>query len=100
MASSYPRKFNVGRGSELLYNEELHKNFEATKHLLDVPEDTAVPVTQLDGALWLKREKGLNELKTWVKNEGRYVNIFANKFQIVDQITNTVIPPNPVPGQL
>jgi len=100
MASSYPRKFNVGRGSELLYNEELHKNFEATKHLLDVPEDTAVPITQLDGALWLKREKGLNELKTWVKNEGRYVNIFANKFQIVDQITNTVIPPNPVPGQL
>mgnify|MGYP000973513401 CR=1 FL=1 len=100
LALPYPRRFNAGRGSELLYNEELHKSFEATRHLLDRPDDMSVPKTQLDGALWLKREGGRNELKTWVKSENRFVNIFAEKFQITDQITNTIIPSKPVRGQL
>lgn len=99
MALSYPRRFNAGRGSELLYNEELHKSFEATRHLLDRPDELSVPKTQLDGALWLQRRDGNNELKTWVKSENRFVDVFANKFQIIDQMTSAVMPAKPVHGQ-
>ena len=98
--AQYPRKFQCGRGSELLYNPELHKDFEATRHLLDQPEGESVPKTQLDGALWLKRKNGDNELKTWDKAKGQFVNVFENKFQITDKILSPVAPANPVAGQL
>ena len=100
LALPYPRKFNVGRGSELIYNEELHKNFEATRHLLDKPEGDIEPKTPLDGALWLKRKDGKNHLKTWVKARNQYVNLFEEKFKITDYIMSANTPKDPVEGQL
>ena len=100
MALPYPRKFNAGRGSELIYNEELHKNFEATRHLLDKPEGDIEPKTPLDGALWLKRKNNRNHLKTWVQSKGQFVNIFADKFKITEYIMSPSAPSEPVEGQL
>lgn len=100
MALPYPRKFNAGRGSELIYNEELHKNFEATRHLLDKPEGDIEPKTPLDGALWLKRKDGKNHLKTWVQEQSRFVNLFDDKFKITDYIMSINMPKDPVEGQL
>ena len=95
----YDRKFNVGRQSEQIFNEELHKMYESTKHLLDVPEDKhSVPEAKLDGSLWLDRSK--NELKSYNKATNTWNIIFQKKFQIVDQITNILPPSNPVLGQL
>ena len=99
MTVPYDRKFNVGRQSEQLYNEELHKIYESIKHLLDIPDNKhAVPEAKLDGSLWLDRNK--NELKTYQKASNEWIPIFKNKFQIVDQITNVLPPDNPVVGQL
>lgn len=99
MTLPYSRSFNAGRQSELLYNEELHKNFESTRHLLDVPEGkNSVPEAKLDGSLWLNRKT--NELKSYHQSSKKWKNIFAEKFQIVDQITNQLPPESPVIGQL
>ena len=100
MGLPYSRKFTLGRQSELLYGEELHKNFESTKHLLDKPEDGTEPQPQLDGALWLKRTEQDNELKTFNKATHKFENVFKRKFQITDHITSVSPPQNPVPGQL
>lgn len=100
MTLPYSRKFNAGRGSELIYNEELHKNFEATRHLLDKPEGDVEPKTPLDGSLWLKRKDGKNHLKTWVQAKNRYVNLFEEKFKITDYIMSMSTPKDPVEGQL
>lgn len=99
MTLPYDRKFNVGRQSEQIFNEELHKMYESTKHLLDVPENKhSVPEAKLDGSLWLDRSK--NELKSYNKATDTWNTIFQKKFQIVDQITNIFPPSNPVLGQL
>lgn len=99
MALPYKRSFNAGRQSELLFNEELHKNFEQTRHLLDIPEGkNSVPEAVLDGSLWLDRKK--NELNTYVKSSNSWKNIFGNKFQIIDQMTSIMPPSNPVVSQL
>ena len=98
MALPYDRKFNAGRQSELLYNEELHKNFEQTRHLLDVPKGkNSVPEAVLDGSLWLDRKK--NELKSYVKSSKSWKNIFSQKFQIIDQMMSQLPPANPVVSQ-
>lgn len=99
MPLSYDRKFTIGRGSELLYNEDLHYNYEAIRHILDTPKGKdATPTAKLDGALWLDKKK--NELNTYVKPSNTWKNVFAEKFQIVDQITNELPPDHPVLGQL
>ncbi len=99
MALPYDRKFNVGRQSEQLYNEELHKIYESIKHLLDMPENKhSTPEAKLDGSIWLDRRK--NELMTYVQSSKTWIPIFKSKFQIVDQITNILPPDNPVLGQL
>ena len=99
MALPYDRKFNVGRQSEQIFNEELHKMYESTRHLLDVPPDKhSVPEAKLDGSLWLDRSN--NELKSYEKATNSWNTIFQKKFQIVDQITNVLPPDNPVLGQL
>ena len=60
--ADYPRKFTVGRQSEQLYNEELHKIYESVKHLLDVPASNRLtPEAVLHGSLWLNLNA--NELK-------------------------------------
>ena len=95
----YDRKFNVGRQSEQLLNEELHKMYESIRHLLDVPDNKhATPEAKLNGSLWLDLEK--NELKYYDKPSDTWKIIFKSKFQIVDQITNILPPNDPVIGQL
>lgn len=99
MTLPYNRKFNVGRQSEQLYNEELHKIYESIRHLLDIPDNKhATPEAKLHGSLWLDLEK--NELKYYDKPSDEWRIIFKSKFQIVDQITNVLPPDNPVIGQL
>lgn len=99
MALPYNRKFNKGRQSELFYNEDLSKNYEAIRHLLDTPtEQEGTPVAKVDGALWLNLKE--NALKRYHKNTGVWENLFSAKFQITDQITNINPSSNPVLGQL
>lgn len=99
MATLYQRNFTVGRNSEQLYNEELHKIYESIKHLLETPENNALaPTAKLDGSIWLNRKD--NTLKTYQKSTGKWKNIFDSKFQITDSITNQYPPSNPIKGQL
>lgn len=99
MSLPYDRKFNAGRQSEQLYNEELHKMYESMRHLLDIPEGKkTTPTAKLDGSLWLDRAK--NELKSFDKSTYTWRPIFDNKFKIVDEITSQLPPENPVLGQL
>ena len=99
LALPYKRDFNRGHQSELLYNEELHKQYRSTKHLLDIPEGkNSTPQGVLDGELWLKRPN--DELKTYHRKTNTWHNIFASKFQITDEIMNIYPPANPIPGQL
>ena len=99
MATLYQRNFTVGRSSEQLYNEELHKIYESIKHLLEIPENNALaPTAKLDGSIWLNRKD--NTLKTYQKSTGKWKNIFDSKFQIIDNITSQFPPANPIKGQL
>lgn len=99
MSKPYERKFNIGRQSDQLLNEEMHKVVESVRHLLDVPEGRrTTPEAKLDGSIWLDRSK--NELKTFEKTTRQWRTLFDNKFKIVDQITNQLPPDNPVMGQL
>lgn len=94
----YHRSYTVGRFSEQQYNKELHEKFEATKHLLDVPEEDAAPQTELDGAVWLDRVD--NELKYYVKSSDTWKTVFKDKFRIVDENIQQMPPTNPVIGQM
>ena len=99
MTLPYDRKFNKGRQSELFYNEDLSKNYEAIRHLLDNPtEQEGTPHAKIDGALWLNLKE--NALKRYHKNTGIWEDLFSAKFQITDQITNINPSSNPVLGQL
>ena len=99
MATLYQRNFTVGRSSEQLYNEELHKIYESIKHLLEIPKDNALaPTAKLDGSIWLNRKD--NTLKTYQKSTGKWKNIFDSKFQIIDNIISQFPPANSIKGQL
>jgi hypothetical protein len=99
MTLPYDRKFSIGRQSEQLMNEELHKIHESLKHLLDMPAGKhSAPEAKLQGSLWLDQAK--NELNYYDKPKQQWVNVFKDKFQIVDQITNQLPPDTPVLGQL
>jgi hypothetical protein len=99
MALPYDRKFTSGRQSEMLFNEEMHKIYESLRHLLDVPEGGKIsPDAKLHGSLWLDMLD--NELKFYDKDSHEWTNVFANKFKIVDQITQVLPPDRPVLGQL
>lgn len=91
------RKFNAGRSSELLMNDELFKNFESTKHLLDIPaKKNATPKSDLEGALWLDRKK--NELR--YKNGSEWTTVFNDQFRRTGEMTENIPPANPVLNQL
>lgn len=93
------RKFNVGRQSEQLYNEELFKMYESIRTLLMIPEnDEPGPKSNLHGALWLDLAK--NELNYYNKELGEWDTIFRDKFRIVDRLLNHFPPDRPVHGQL
>lgn len=99
MTLPYSRKFNVGRGSDQLFNEEMHQIIESIRHLLELPEgDAAAPHAKLHGSLWLDQLK--NELNYYDKNQDKFVNIFEGKFKIIDQLMNHLAPDDPVLGQL
>ncbi len=98
MALPYKRSFTVGRGSEQLYNDELHQIYEAHKHLLDEPGYKKEPVAKLHGAQWHNATK--NELKWFDKAAGKWRNYYENKFKLVENIMSTLPPSEPVPGEL
>lgn len=93
---SYNRSFKVGHGSEQLWNEELHKIFEALKHIIDDCDFDKTPVAQLYGSLW---EDG-NDLKYYKKDENKWEIFYKKKFQMITEIMSVTPPPDPVPGQL
>jgi fermentation-respiration switch protein FrsA (DUF1100 family) len=83
----------------MLVNKEMHKIIESIRHLLDKPEGSlAAPEGKLDGSLWLDSSK--NELKYYDKEQDEWIDVFANKFKIVDQLLNDLPPGDPVIGQL
>ncbi|PTY93104.1 hypothetical protein [Heyndrickxia sporothermodurans] len=93
------RKFNVGRQSEQLYNEELYKMYESIRTLLMIPEEGKDgPESNLHGALWLNLDK--NELNYYNKELNAWDIIFRDKFRIVDSMLNHFPPDRPVQGQL
>lgn len=93
------RKFNVGRQSEQLYNEELFKLYESIRHLLEIPEnDKSGPDAKLHGALWLNL--ATNELNYYNKELNQWEIIFRDKFRIVDRLMDQFPPDRPVYGQL
>ena len=98
MTLPYDRKFNKGRQSELLMDEELHRTFESVKHITETPPNGAQPEAKINGALWLEQNK--NELKAYHKPTKTWKNIFSEKFQITDQILNSYPSAKPVQGQL
>ena len=95
-----------GRQSENLFNGELHDVFEAVRHLPDYPQSvTSVPVAKHRGALWL--DQRTKKLYMWVgpgfkhdKVRNGWLPVFADQFQIIDEITNDIPSANPVKGQL
>jgi len=97
--SDFNRKFNAGRQSELLYNEELAAVFESIKHLLEVPEGKeSIPHPKIHGSFWWDRAK--NELNYYDKAHDRMVNVFKPKFQLIDQMLSLLPPTEPVYGQI
>lgn len=98
MSLPYKRSFNSGRGSELLYNEDLHKIYETTRHISEQPKKNEEPELKLHGALW--RDDRTNELKYCNKIKNKWELVFGSKFQITDQMLVKILPSNPVIGQL
>lgn len=98
MSLPYKRSFTKGKQSELLYNEDLHKIYEATRHIAEIPEGSEQPELKMHGALW--RDDSVNELKYCDKPTNTWKTVFGKKFQITDQILVELLPSDPVTGQL
>lgn len=98
MSLPYKRSFNSGRGSELLYNEDLHKIYETTRHISEQTKKNEEPELKLHGALW--RDDRTNELKYCNKTKNKWEIVFGSKFQITDQMLKEILPSDPVVGQL
>lgn len=96
--SNLPRQFNVGRQSELLYNEELYKIHESVKHLTDDPGPNAEPQAKLDGAAWHDKRK--NALKWFDKTTNKWRKYYENEFKITGEITSMLPPTDAIKGQL
>ena len=95
-----------GRQSEVLFNGERHNVYEAVKHLIDYPSSAeATPVAKHLGSLWL--DQRTNQLYVWVglgykhdRVRNGWLPVFADKFQIFDEMMNDLPSSNPVIGQL
>lgn len=98
MAKKMGRSFNSGHHSELLYNEELYKNYEATKHLLDRPATGQYPAAKVDGALWFNHRK--NELCTYDTDSHKWTPVFDNTLRLIRDLMSPTEPVDPVDGQL
>lgn len=98
MSLPYKRSFKQGRQSEQLYNEDLHKTYESTRHIAERPPRGEVPELKYHGALW--RNDRTNELKYCNMLKHKWENVFQDKLQITDQMLVELLPTNPVTGQL
>ena len=95
-----------GRQSEVLFNGEMHNIYEAIKHLVDYPVKKEItPTAKHRGALWL--DQRTNQLYMWVgwgykhsKVRDGWLPVFADKFQVFDDILSDTPDSTPVPGQL
>lgn len=98
LALPYSRSFTIGRTSEQLLNEELHKMYESIRHLTDTPPAGELPTAKLDGSAWHRRSD--NTLRWWDATKRTWRKYFENEFRITDQIMATLPPDDPVKGQL
>lgn len=95
-----------GRQSDVLFNGERHNVYEAVKHLIDYPSSaTATPTAKHRGALWL--DQRTNQLYEWVgygykhdRVRDGWLPVFADKFQVFDEMMNDLPSSSPVLGQL
>ena len=98
MAVPYPRSFNSGRQSDLLYDDELHQITEAVRHVAEIPPEGKKPKGKLSGSLYLNQQK--NELEAYHRDTDEWRPVFKEKFQIIDGIMNVLPDADPVKGQL
>ncbi len=101
MALPYERKFNVGRGSEQLYNEELHMLYEIIKHLPDDvtdPDRVLEPTAKMSGSLWHDYDQ--HDLKWYDIVNGKWRLFFENRFKIFSEMLSVLPPEDPIKGQL
>ena len=98
MAKKPIRSFSSGHHSELLYNDELYKNFEATRHLLDRPANGQYPVAKVDGALWLDHRQ--NELMSYDTDSHKWTPVFDDTLRLIRDISSPTEPEDPVMDQL
>ena len=94
----YKRNFQVGRGSELLYNEELHQMYEATRHLNEVPEEGGEPIAKMNGSVW--HDKNTNELKWFDQAAGKWRCYYEDQFKRTSDIMSILPPADPIIGEL
>lgn len=99
------RTFKQGRGSEQLLNEELYSIFLTTKDLNPdlydqerLVGEKAVPDNIVHGALW--RKDRTNELKYYDANKKQWINVYDNKFQLIEHLVDESTPADPIKGQL
>lgn len=98
LATPYKRSFNNGRASELLFNEELHKMYESTKHLTEDPGANAQPVAKLHQAIW--HDERNNKLKWWDKTQNKWRDYYEAEHRITGEMMSILPPSNPIYGQL
>lgn len=99
-------KGNQGRQSDVMLNGEMHDIYEAVRHLVDVPNKKEyTPVAKHRGALWL--DQRTNQLYTWVGQNYKHdrvrngwLPVFADKFQMFDEMLSNTPSGSPVLGQL
>ena len=98
MAVPYPRSFNSGRQSDLLYDDELHQIVESVRHIAEKPPEGKKPKGKLSGSLHLNQIK--NELEAYHRDTDEWRPVFKEKFQLIDRMTNILPDADPVKGQL
>lgn len=98
LALPYNRSFKSGRASEQLFNEELHKMYEAIRHITDDPGPNAQPEAKLHGSLW--GDERTNRLLHWDKTKNQWKPFFEREHKITSEILSVLPPSDPVRGQL
>lgn len=102
------RQFNIGRGSEVLMNEEQHEIYRSLKFLNDIPNSSAVgPTPDIDigeeiksGALWIDdmTNESNADLK-FFKND-RWNLLFNDRFKITGHLLDEEEPTGAIESQL
>ena len=90
MALPYKRNFNIGRGSEQLYNDESHKVFESVKHLTDSPGTNKEPVAKAPRSIW--HDEPHNALKWWDPVTKKYGSNAVYVSELYDKNGDPIVP--------